>query len=160
MIDNNDAVHISAVIGILAATVTWLAGHALLTRKRMKDELAIASRDIAYLMAVEQAHCEKHRELNHATFKLRIRKEVAAQGLTWSGRFCPQQVHATRSSRTVSTTVNARLIILTKQIFEVIVNAISYLAKNLPKWFDVVLVTVEKGVTKSLLARLASTRNT
>jgi hypothetical protein len=160
MIDKNDIDLIAAVIGMVTTVITALAGHVILGRKQMQETLDRAHADIAYLLAVEALHCEKHKELNRASFKLRIRKEVSASGLSWSGRFTPGRVQSNRGGRALSTTISARIIVLTKSIFRATLHAIAYLVDNVPRWFNTVLITVENGVTKTLAARLASMRNT
>ena len=158
MFDKNDIDLIAAVIGMLTTIFTALAGHAIMGRKRLQEQLDSAHADIAYLLAVEQAHCEKHKELNRASFKLRIRKEVNASGLAWSGRFTPGRVRSNRGGRALSTTISARVIVLTKLVLRAVLHAIAYLVDRVPRWFDVALVTVENGVTKTLADRLAAMR--
>lgn len=158
MFDKNDIDLIAAVIGLATTIFTWLAGQAIMSRKRMQEKLDIAYADISYLLAVEAAHCEKHKELNRASFKLRIRKEVSATGLSWSGRFTPGRVRSNRGGRALSTTISARIIVLTKLTLRATLHAIAYLVNNVPRWFDVALVTVENGVLKTLVARLGSMR--
>lgn len=160
MFDKNDIDLIAAVIGMVTTIFTALAGQAILGRKRMQEMLDIAHADIAYLLAVELAHCEKHKELNRASFKLRIRKEVNATGLTWSGRFTPGRVRSNRGGRALSTTISARIIVLTKLILRATLHVIAYLVNNVPRWFDVALVTVENGVLKTLASRLAAMHKT
>ena len=158
MFDRNDIDLIAAVIGLVTTIFTWLAGQAILSRKRMQEKLDLAHADIAYLLAVESAHCEKHKELNRASFKLRIRKEVSATGLSWSGRFTPGRVRSNRGGHALSTTISARIIVLTKLMLRATVHALAYLVNNMPRWFDAALVTVENGVLKTLAARLGSMR--
>lgn len=160
MFDKNDIDLIAAVIGMVTTIFTALAGQAILGRKRLQEKLDIAYADIAYLLAVEAAHCDRHKELNQASFKLRIRKEVNATGLSWSGRFTPGRVRLNRGGRALSTTVSARIIVLTKLILRATLHAIAYLVDRVPRWFDVALVTVENGVAKTIAARLAAKRNT
>lgn len=160
MFDKNDIDLIAAVIGLVTTAFTWLAGQAIMGRKRMQEKLDIAHADIAYLLAIEAAHCEKHKELNRASFKLRIRKEVNAKGLTWSGRFTPGRVRSNRGGRALSTTISARFIVLAKLTVRATVHAIAYLVNTVPRWFDAAIVTVENGVLKTLHARLGAMRNT
>jgi len=160
MFDKNDIDLIATVVGLVTTVVTALAGQAILGRKRLQEKLEIAQADIAYLLAVEVAHCEKHRELNRASFKLRIRKDVNASGLTWSGRFTPGRVRSNLGGRALSTTISARIIVLTKLSLRAVIHAIAYLVKHVPRWYNIALITVENGVAKSLVARFASVRNT
>jgi hypothetical protein len=160
MFDKNDIDLIAAVIGMVTTIFTALAGQAILGRKRLKEKLDIAHADIAFLLAVEAAHCEKHKELNRASFKLRIRKEVNATGLSWSGRFTPGRVRSNRGGRALSTTISARIIVLTKFMLRATLHGIAYLVNNMPRWFDLALVTVENGVLKTLGSRLSAMRKT
>lgn len=160
MFDKNDIDLITTVVGLATTVFTALVGQAILGRKRLQEKLDIAQADIAYLLAVEVAHCEKHRELNRASFKLRLRKEVNASGLTWSGRFTPGRVRSNLGGRALSTTISARIIVLTKLSLRAVLHVIDYLTKNLPRWCNIALVTVENGIVKTFVARFASVRNT
>jgi hypothetical protein len=158
MFDQNDIDLIAAVIGMVTTIFTAIAGQAILGRKQLQEKLNIAYDDIAYLLQVEALHCERHKGLNRASFKLRIRKEVSATGMSWSGRFTPGRVRSDRAGRALSTTVNARIILLAKMVLHATLHAVAYLAHNVPRWFDVTLVTVENGVVKTIAGRLAATR--
>lgn len=160
MFDKNDIDLVVALIGMATTIFTALAGQAILGRKRMQEKLDIAHADIAYLLAVEAVHCAKHKELNRASFKLRVRKEVSATGLSWSGRFTPGRVRSNRGGRALSTTVSARIIVLTKLMLRATLHAIAYLVNNVPRWFDLALVTVENGVLKTLGCRMSAMRKT
>ena len=160
MFDKNDIDLIVAVIGMVTTIFTALVGQAILGRKRMQEKLEIAYDDIAYLLKVEALHCERHKELNRASFKLRVRQEVNASGMSWSGHFTPGRIRSNRSRRPLSTTISARLIVLTKLILCATLHAIAYLVNNVPRWFNVAMVTVETGVLKTLAARLGAMRNT
>jgi len=155
MFDKNDIDLIAALIGMFTTIFTALAGHAILGRKRMQEKLGIALADIGYLLAIESAHCEKHKLLNRCSFKLRIRKEVNATGLVWSGRFTPGRVRSDAGGRALSTTISARIIVLTKLTVRAMLTAIAYLVDRIPRWIDVTLVTVENGITKTIVSRLA-----
>lgn len=159
MFDKDDVDLIVAVLGLTSTVFTALASQMALSRKRLQEKLEIAQADIAYLLAVEVAHCEKHRELNRASFKLRIRKEVNAQGLTWSGRFTPGRVRASRGGRALSTTISARLIVLTRIVVHLIGRSVAHVIKSAPRWLDSAMTAVEQGVAKTLLARWAARRN-
>lgn len=160
MFDKNDIDLIAAVIGMVTTIFTALAGQAILGRKRMQEKLEIAYDDIAYLLKVEALHCERHKELNRASFKLRVRQEVNASGLSWSGRFTPGRVRTNCGGRPLSTTISARLIVLSKLILRATLHAIAYLVNNVPRWFNAAMLTVEIGVLKTLAARLGAMRNT
>lgn len=158
MFNKDDIDLIAAVIGMVTTIFTAVAGQAILGRKRMQEKLDIAYNDIAYLLQVEAFHCERHKELNRASFKLRVRQEVNATGMTWSGRFTPGRVRSDRGGRALSTTVGARIIVLTRVTLRAMLHGIAYLVNNVPRWFDAALVTVENGVMKTIAARLAGIR--
>lgn len=159
MFDKNDIDLIAAVVGLVTTVFTALAGQAILGRKRMQEKLDLAYDDIAYLLKVEAMHCERHKELNRASFKLRVRQEVTATGLTWSGRFTPGRVRSNRGGHALATTVSARIIVLARLMLRATLHAIAYLVDNVPRWFNVALVTVETGVLKTLAVRLSAMRN-
>lgn len=159
MFETLDPQIIAGAFSLAGTIVTALIGQVILSRKRLVEKLEIAQADIAYLLHVETLHCEKHREMNRASFKLRIRKEANEKGLSWSGRFTPGRVRSNRGGRPLSTTISARIIVLTKLILRAIIHAIAYVVKNAPRWFDILLLTVENGVAKTLATRLGLSRN-
>ena len=89
---------ISAVGGVLAATIAALAaaviGQQIAGRRKLQTALLDAVDDIEFLLAVEQEHCNLHKELNEESFKQRIRQAVRENGLAWSGRFTPGRVRS------------------------------------------------------------------
>jgi hypothetical protein len=133
MFDKNDIDLIAAVIGMVTTIFTALAGHAILGRKRMQEKLNLAYDENAYHLKVEALHCERHKELNRASFKLRVRQEVNATGLSWSGRFTPGRVRSNRGGRALSTTVSARIIVLTKLILRGVLLTIAYPVDRVPR---------------------------
>jgi len=133
MFDKNDIDLIAAVLGLATTIFTWIAGQAVMSRKRMQEKLDTAYNDIAYLLKVEALHCDRHKELNRASFKLRVRQEVTAMGLTWSGRFTPGRVRSNRGGRPLSTTISARIIVLAKLILRATLHAVAYLVNTVPR---------------------------
>ena len=158
MFENLDPQIIAGAFSLVGTLATALIGQVIISRKRLVEKLEIAQADIAYLLHVETLHCEKHREMNRASFKLRIRKEATEYGLSWSGRFTPGRVRSNRGGRPLSTTISARIIVLARLILRAMIHAIAYVVKNAPRWFDIVLVTVENGVAKTLAARIFTMR--
>lgn len=73
---------------VIAAIVAAVIGKQITGRKLLQERLRIAVADIAYLLAVEAAHCNVHR-MSGESNKQRIRNEVNSQGLSWSGQFTP-----------------------------------------------------------------------
>ena len=84
---------IQAVGGILSATIAAIAaaliGHQIAGRKRLQAALPAAVSDIQFLLAVETAHCDLHKEVSEESFKQRIRQVAREQGHEWSGKFTP-----------------------------------------------------------------------
>lgn len=87
---------IQTIGGVIAATIASvcavLVGQQFVSRKRLQEKLHLAQQDIAYLLGVEEAHCQLHKQNGDSSFKLRIRREVEDKGLVWSGRFTPGRV--------------------------------------------------------------------
>lgn len=78
----------AAIAGIFAAVI----GKQITDRKRLEQKLALAQSDIAFLLAVEAAHCDLHRENVNESNKQRVRAIVYANGMQWSGKFTPGRV--------------------------------------------------------------------
>jgi hypothetical protein len=108
---------IHGLFALATAVVTGLMARSQLNRKRLKEKLQRAERDIAFLLAVEKAHCDRNQKMVNASFKNRIRSEVYAQGLTWSGSFTPGRVRASASheASAIGTTLTAHAISLLKR---------------------------------------------
>lgn len=79
----------SIVTAAIAAICAALVGQQIAGRQRLAEKLVVAQKDIEFLLAVEQQHCEVHQAREGASQKLRIRKTVKDHGLLWSGRFTP-----------------------------------------------------------------------
>lgn len=58
-------------------------------RRKLAEKLQTAQADIEFLLAVEQAHCDRHQAAGGQSFKITVRKQVKEQGCTWSGKFTP-----------------------------------------------------------------------
>jgi hypothetical protein len=75
---------------IMAAFIAALLGKKFADRRRLELKLAIAQQDIAYLLKVEENHCNRNLEAGEpSSFKLRMRKAASDQGYAWSGKFTP-----------------------------------------------------------------------
>lgn len=89
---------ISALGGIVAAAIAAIAaaviGKQISGRKKLQAALLDAVDDIEFLLAVEQEHCNLHKEVSEESFKQRVRQSVRDQGLEWSGRFTPGRVRS------------------------------------------------------------------
>lgn len=79
----------------LAATLTGSnialsIGQKVARRQQLGQDLAQAVRDIHFLLAVEQAHCERNRQMGGESLKVRTRAVVRdSSGSEFSGRFTP-----------------------------------------------------------------------
>lgn len=80
---------IQAVTGIVTTILGALIGKHYANKKRLQEKLALAQADIAFLLAVEAAHCDLHKSTIDESYKLRIRRQVEEAGYQWSGEFTP-----------------------------------------------------------------------
>ena len=75
---------------ILGSITALIVGRKITQRQRLQEDLNQAVRDIHFLMAVEEAHCERNRSREGESFKLRTRAAVRETlGGDFSGRFTP-----------------------------------------------------------------------
>lgn len=105
---------IHGIFALATAIVTGLMARSQLNRKRLKEKLQRAERDISFLLAVEKAHCDRNQKMLNASFKNRVRSEVYAQDLTWSGSFTPGRVRASASheASAIGTTLSSHAMVL------------------------------------------------
>jgi hypothetical protein len=82
----------AAICAICAAII----GKHMAWSKRQREKLELAVSDIAFLLAVEAAHCELHKTVDGASHKARVREEVRVAGYSWSGRFTPSRAHSVK----------------------------------------------------------------
>ena len=89
---------ISAIGGVVAAAIAAIAaaiiGKQIAGRKKLQAALTDAVTDIEFLLAVEQEHCNLHKEVSEESFKQRVRQTARDQGFDWSGRFTPGRVRS------------------------------------------------------------------
>jgi hypothetical protein len=75
---------------VLGASTALLIGKKISRRQKLQDDLNQAVSDIRFLMAVEEAHCERNKANVNESFKLRTRSAVREKlGTDFSGRFTP-----------------------------------------------------------------------
>ena len=75
---------------ILGSITALIVGRKITQRQRLQEDLNQAVRDIHFLMAVEEAHCERNRSREGESFKLRTRAAVRETLCgDFSGRFTP-----------------------------------------------------------------------
>lgn len=83
----------SIVAAIFASIAAAIIGRQFTNRARLKEKLAEARSDIAFLMAVEAEHCEIHKASEGKSLYLTARDAVRSHGFTWSGRHTPGRIH-------------------------------------------------------------------
>lgn len=82
----------SVLAALIAAACAAFIGKQFHDRQKLKDELAIAIGDIAFLLAVEDGHCKLHEDAFKK--KMSLRAAAREKGLEWSGNFTPGRVTA------------------------------------------------------------------
>lgn len=85
----------AVIAAAIAAVCAAIVGKQFADRKKLQEMHRLAQEDIAFLLAVEEAHCNMHAERGEGSYKHRIRRMVRTRGLTWSGRFTPGRVQST-----------------------------------------------------------------
>ncbi|WP_321967183.1 hypothetical protein [Burkholderia cepacia] len=103
MIDFSNPSVQAAIINAFATTIcaisVALVGKQIAWSKQQREQLKVATDDIAFLLAVELAHCELHKATGGVSNKLRVRREVETTGLRFSGRFTPGRVSGVQPSQ-------------------------------------------------------------
>jgi hypothetical protein len=75
---------------ILGALTALLIGRKISKRQKLQEDLNQAVRDIHFLLAVEEAHCERNKARENESFKVRTRSATCEKlGSDFSGRFTP-----------------------------------------------------------------------
>lgn len=78
---------------LIAALTAALIGKKFSDTQKLKEKLEIAQNDIAFLLAVEEEHCQLHKQNSGESNKLRVRDTIREQqGLTWSGKNTPGRI--------------------------------------------------------------------
>lgn len=123
---------VAGLFGLCSTILTGLFSYHKKSRQRLEEKLQRAQADVAYLLEVERLHCEKNRELRHASFKTRVRTEASKNGYTWSGAFTPGRVRAAGSGykASLTTSVGAHLIVLAKHFASAIAGGASWFASR------------------------------
>lgn len=83
---------------ITAAVCAALIGKRFSDRKALEQKLELSLKDIEFLLSVESAHAQIHKQNGDSSNKLKVRETVRAQGLTFSGKFTPGRVRSPRPS--------------------------------------------------------------
>ncbi len=79
----------SVLAAVIAAVAAIFVGRVFLSREKLKSQLDAAVADIAFLLKVEERHCELHQDSSGQSNKQRVRDHVQSAGNKWSGRFTP-----------------------------------------------------------------------
>lgn len=75
---------------ILGSITALIVSRRITRRQSLQEDLNQAIRDIHFLMAVEEAHCERTKLREGESFKLRTRATIREKlGGDFSGRFTP-----------------------------------------------------------------------
>lgn len=77
---------------IIASICAAVIGKRFDNQKKLKEKLALATGDIAFLLAVEGKHCEIHSAMDEMSYKRTVRSAVRESGHIWSGKFTPGRV--------------------------------------------------------------------
>lgn len=85
------AAMITAIGSIMAALIisagAWITGRIVMDRRKLMADYNRARGDIAFLLAVEEAHCQKLKDETGESHRMRIRSQVKTEsGLDWSGQ--------------------------------------------------------------------------
>lgn len=80
---------IQAFSVVVAAIVAGIIGKQFISRRLLQEKLILAQQDVAFLLQVEEAHCEVHQQNSGKTLKNRMRDIARQKGLVWSGQFTP-----------------------------------------------------------------------
>lgn len=79
---------------IVAAICAAVIGKQFADRKNLQNKLRLAQHDLIFMLAVEQAHCQRNMDAGDESYKLRMRQVAYDRGLTWSGKFTPGRTRA------------------------------------------------------------------
>lgn len=83
----------------IAAVAAALIGKRFADRAKLQADLDTATKDIQFLLAVEQRHCELHKNRSGESNFLRVRRHIESQNsLGWSGQFTPGRVRSARAT--------------------------------------------------------------
>ncbi len=81
---------------LIAAIAAGIIGNTIADRQKLQEKLKIAIQDIAFLLEVEESHCEHNKHNNRPSRKNTVRNEIREAGLYFSGQFTPGRVRANK----------------------------------------------------------------
>jgi len=80
---------------MIAATAAALVGKIILNREKLAENLEYAKNDIAFLLKVEELHCELHKNSGGNSNKNTVRERVRSNtDLIWSAKFTPGRIRS------------------------------------------------------------------
>ena len=79
----------TVIAAAIAATCAAIIGNQISGKKKLVKKLELSWSDIDFLLACEKEHCQRHKDNDGDSNKLRVRESVRSKGLTWSGRNTP-----------------------------------------------------------------------
>lgn len=92
------AAFISGIFTVLSALIAAVAaaiiGNTIANRRKLQEKLKIAIQDIAFLLEVEEIHCEHNKRNGKPSRKNTVRNEVREAGLDFSQQFTPGRARA------------------------------------------------------------------
>jgi hypothetical protein len=123
---------VAGLFGLCSTVLTGLFSYHKKSRQRLEEKLQRAQADVAYLLEVERLHCERNRDLRHASFKTRVRNEASKNGFTWSGAFTPGRVRAASSGYrpSLAFAIGAHVIVMGKHCTGAVVAVGAWLASR------------------------------
>jgi hypothetical protein len=87
----------TVIASAVAAIAAALIGKRFTNIKELQKRLVLAQGDIAFLLAVEEAHCEKHKGVSGESYKNRMRSIARENHLVWSGKFTPSRAESSQT---------------------------------------------------------------
>lgn len=75
---------VATLIGAVCASII---GKQFASRKKLSEKLNIALNDIAFMLIVEEEHCEEHKSNIDRSNKITMRERARQQGYSWSGKY-------------------------------------------------------------------------
>lgn len=74
---------------VIASIVAALIGRQVVNTKKLQEKHVMALQDIAFLLAVEEEHCDRNQKSIGRSMKLNIRDIARQRGFLWTGKFTP-----------------------------------------------------------------------
>ncbi len=79
----------TVIATVIASVIAVFIGKKIADREQLQENLNLAISDVRYLLAVEEEHCNLHKENTNESNKLRVRQFATDRGHQWSGKFTP-----------------------------------------------------------------------